>query len=88
VELAVHHFFDELVLVVQAVELGGIVGVDVGCGAHAQYGGMREVGLGPGHTAGAEGVVCPAKLLLEGGDAFWEGAGVTGVCQSTFCSGG
>lgn len=40
--------------------------------------------MGPGHTAGAEGVVCPTKLLLEGGDAFWEGAGVTGVCQSTF----
>lgn len=39
--------------------------------------------MGPGHTAGAEGVVCPTKLLLEGGYAVWEGAGVTGICQST-----
>jgi len=84
VELTVHHFFDELVLFVQAVELGGVVGVDVGCGVHAQYGGTRGAGLGPGHTAGAEGVVCPTKLLLEDGDALCEGAGVAGVCQSTF----
>lgn len=32
VELAVHHLFDELILVVQAVELGGVIGEDVGCG--------------------------------------------------------
>lgn len=34
VELAVHHLFDELILIIQAVELGGVVGEDVGCGIH------------------------------------------------------
>lgn len=31
-ELAVHHLFDELILVVQAVELRGVIGEDVSCG--------------------------------------------------------